>query len=212
MIKALIFDMDNTIIDRQKAFKEGVNNLLHRYFSDEDLINKMADDIITWDKGGTVERIDTFTYLVDKYQITSFTPKQLESDWSSVSGSSCYLFDDVRETLEKLHKKYKIAILSNGHIESQRRKLKTIDIDDLIDYSLIADEYICWKPDPRIYIYTCEKLGCKPDECVYIGDNYKIDVIGSSNAGLTPIFVNRTNENHPDVTSIRHISELLTLY
>lgn len=60
MIKAIIFDLDNTLIDRQRAFKEMLDRKFHQLFEDETLIQEMIKDIIEWDNNGTVERIVVF--------------------------------------------------------------------------------------------------------------------------------------------------------
>ena len=46
MIKAIIFDLDNTLIDRQKAFKEMLERKFNILFDDEELIQKMINDIL----------------------------------------------------------------------------------------------------------------------------------------------------------------------
>lgn len=212
MIKALIFDLDGTLIDRQKAFTEGMTSILHDYFDNEQLINDMLVDILEWDKRGSVERIIVFIKLLEKYNIKDVTAEQLDQQWKSMSGKTTYLYEDVRDTLTILKKKYKIGILSNGGTKTQRRKMDTINIYDLIDYSLISGEYICSKPDKRIFDYVCTQMGFKPEECAYIGDSYKIDIDGSLNANMMPVFVNRTNESHPDITTINEIKELLDIF
>lgn len=213
MIKALIFDLDNTLIDRQRAFREGLNRIFHLYSDDEQLISQMIEDVILWDNNGAIERIEAFGKLVDKYRPENVDAQTLDLKWKSISGKDCYLYPDVRDTLTKLKEKYKLAVLSNGNKESQRRKMDTIAIYDLLDYSLIASEYIVWKPDKRIFEFTCQQLGLKPEECAYIGDSYRIDIIGSRNAGLMPVFVNRKKENcDEDITVINEISELLDIF
>ena len=133
MIKAIIFDLDNTLIDRQRAFKEMLDRKFHQLFEDETLIQEMIKDIIEWDNNGTVERIAVFKKWAEKYNVTKISAEQLDKEWSDESGSVAFLYDDVRETLTELKKKYKIAILSNGNKTSQRRKLSTIDIYDLLE-------------------------------------------------------------------------------
>ena len=118
-------------------------------------------------------------------------------------------FDDVRDTLKELKKKYKIAVLTNGNASSQRRKLNTINIYDLLDYSLVSSEYGVRKPDKKIFEYTAKQLDLKTEECSYVGDNYKIDILGSRNAGMLPVFISRNNEIHEDVLCIQTINELL---
>ena len=209
MIKAIIFDLDNTLIDRQKAFKEMLERKFHILFDDEELIQKMINDILKWDNNGTVERIDVFKKWAEVYHITKITPEQLDKEWSNESGSVAFLFDDVRDTLKELKKKYKIAVLTNGNASSQRRKLNTINIYDLLDYSLVSSEYGVRKPDKKIFEYTAKQLDLKTEECSYVGDNYKIDILGSRNAGMLPVFISRNNEIHADVLCIQTIKELL---
>lgn len=209
MIKAIIFDLDNTLIDRQKAFKEMLERKFHILFDDEELIQKMINDILKWDNNGTVERINVFKKWAEVYHITKITPEQLDKEWSNESGSVAFLFDDVRDTLKELKKKYKIAVLTNGNASSQRRKLNTINIYDLLDYSLVSSEYGVRKPDKKIFEYTAKQLDLKTEECSYVGDNYKIDILGSRNAGMLPVFISRNNEIHADVLCIQTINELL---
>ena len=209
MIKAIIFDLDNTLIDRQKAFKEMLERKFHILFDDEELIQKMINDILKWDNNGTVERIDVFKKWAEVYHITKISPEQLDKEWSNESGSVAFLFDDVRDTLKELKKKYKIAVLTNGNASSQRRKLNTINIYDLLDYSLVSSEYGVRKPDKKIFEYTAKQLDLKTEECSYVGDNYKIDILGSRNAGMLPVFISRNNEIHEDVLCIQTIKELL---
>ncbi len=212
MIKALIFDLDNTLIDRQRAFREMLNREFHALFQDEALVSQMVQDVMDWDNNGTVERIVVFKKWVEKYHVTVITAEELDQKWSNESGTVAFLFDDVRDTLTKLKKKYKLALLTNGNASSQRRKIHTIQIDDLIDYSLVSGEFSVRKPDKRIFEYTCKALGLQCEECAYIGDNYNIDVLGSRNAGMLPIYVSRNNELHDDVQTIHEIKELLNLF
>lgn len=211
MIKAIIFDLDNTLIDRQRAFKEMLIRKFTSLFNDEKLVNDMVKDVIEWDKNGTVERIVVFKKWAEKYNVTSITPEQLDKEWSNESGTVAFLYEDVKDTLIKLKEKYKLAILTNGNAFSQRRKLNTINIYDLLDYSLVSSEYIVKKPDKQIFEYTAKQLGLETYECIYVGDNYNIDILGSRNAGMTPIYVSRNDEIHEDVKSIKEIKELLDI-
>ena len=211
MIKAILFDLDNTLIDRQKAFTEMLNRVFHNYYKDEDYIKVLINDTLLFDDGGKIERIDAFNKLINKYNIKEFTAEKLSKDWSNESGSTVYLFDDVIETLKELKKKYKLAIVTNGDYPSQKRKLDNINLYPYIDYHLISSEIGIRKPDPGIFKYACNKLNLKENECLYVGDSYSRDIVGALNAGLEAIYVSRTDEQHKDVKTIYQIKELLNI-
>lgn len=212
MVRALIFDLDGTLIDRQKAFKEFLRREFLNITSDESLINEMIKDIVIWDDFGRIPRSISFKKWEEKYKLEGITSKELDEKWKNESGKKCYLYDDVKDTLSKLKEKYKIGILTNGSPLSQRRKLDSINIYDLIDYSLISGEYEVSKPDTKIYKYVCSQMGFKEDECVYIGDTFDIDYDGAINAGLNAVFVNHKNEVHPEAKMIDNLSDLLKIY
>lgn len=208
MIKAILFDLDNTLIDRQRAFKEMLYRTFSKYYNDDKYIEVLVNDMLEFDKSGAVERIEAFTKLINKYQIKEFTAEELSLNWSKESGNVVYLFDDVLDTLKMLKNKYKLAIVTNGNYASQKRKLDNVNLYGLLDYCLISDEIGIRKPDPRIFKYACEKLNLKESECLYVGDSYSRDIVGALNAGLDAIYVSRNNQIHEDVKTIYQIKEL----
>lgn len=212
MIKALLFDLDNTLIDRQKAFTEMLFRTYRKYYTDENYINTLVKDTLIFDDGGRIERIDAFNMLINKYNIKEFSALEFSNNWKKESGSVVYLFDDVIPTLTKLKDKYKLAIVTNGDYESQKRKLDSINLYDLLDYTLISSEIGIRKPDPRIFKYACKKMNLNENECVYIGDSYSRDIVGAINAGLDAIYVSRINEKYENVKTIYQINELLNLF
>lgn len=210
-INAIIFDLDNTLIDRQRAFKEMLERKLPLFVPNEKKhqIPKMIQDILAWDANGTVSRLKCFHQFLVEYDIDTITAEELDQSWANESGSTAYLFDDVTETLKELKKKYKLALLSNGNPKSQRRKLATINIDDFFEYILISGEFSVNKPDPLIFKHVAMQLSVPCERCVYIGDNYEVDILGAKSAGMQAIYINRFNQSYTDTLSINSIHELL---
>ncbi len=66
------------------------------------------------------------------------------------------------------------------------------------------------KPDPRIFALALERLGVRPDQALYVGDIYGIDVIGAERAGLSSVLLDPLGGYH-GVTcrKIRHLRELM---
>ena len=209
-IKAVIFDLDNTLINRQKAFIEMLNNKIIETLpvDKKNLVDEAIRDILHWDDNGIVSRSVTFANYCEKYQVTSMTSAELNDYWSSISGNEVYLFDDVLEIIAYLKPKYRLAILSNGNAISQRRKLNATNILHDFEFSLVSGEVGIHKPDLRIYDYVVKKLNLEPSECVYIGDNYAFDIEASNKAGLKAIFVNRHNKKDVRGLTVEHLIEL----
>jgi FMN phosphatase YigB (HAD superfamily) len=57
------------------------------------------------------------------------------------------------------------------------------------ELALAAGELNTYKPEPEIFLYAVEKMGKKPGETLYVGDNYYADVIGAQRAGLPVILL-----------------------
>ncbi len=66
------------------------------------------------------------------------------------------------------------------------------------------------KPEARLFELCVEKAGCAPDECVFVGDSLKGDVLGAMNAGLRAIWYSPigSNASPQGAGVIRHMREL----
>ncbi|MBU9721010.1 MULTISPECIES: HAD family hydrolase [Bacillaceae] len=87
---------------------------------------------------------------------------------------------------------YLVGILSNGPVDHQLSKLKTLHIVDIIpeDFIFVSDGVGIAKPDKGIFIYVQEKLGLSPENCFYVGDSWVNDVIPSHHAGWNSVWFN----------------------
>ena len=214
MKKLIVFDLDNTLIDRQRAFTEMMKNRIELTLPEnkKHLKEQAIQDILMWDDNGTVSRSVSFKKYCEKYEVTCMTSEELSTYWTTISGSVVYLFDDVVEVISYLKEKYRLAILTNGSPISQRRKLESTGILDMFELSVVSGEVGIDKPDPRIFDVMCEKLNVEPAECLYIGDNYVNDVLGARNAGWNAIYLNRLHldsEESQMVDSLKKLKEIL---
>lgn len=209
----VIFDLDNTLIDRQRAFTEMLHNRIEATLPEHNkhLKQQAIEDILMWDDNGTVSRSISFKKYCEKYEVTCMTSEELTTYWTTISGSVVYLFDDVKETLHYLKEKYRLAILTNGSPISQRRKLESTGILDLFELSVVSGEVGIDKPDVRIFDYMCEQLKVKAEDCLYIGDNYLNDVLGARNAGWNALYLNRLNLPGEETQMIASLCELKDL-
>ena len=109
--------------------------------------------------------------------------------------------------LATLQQNYKLAIISNSDGRAAAKAAHygiAPYLDFIIDSHVVGIE----KPDPRIFMLACQKLGLPVESCYYVGDIYSIDVVGAQKAGLHPILIDMTQTPREDCRVISSIFDL----
>jgi 2-haloalkanoic acid dehalogenase type II len=98
-----------------------------------------------------------------------------------------FLYDDVIRTLDRLSRRYRLAVVSN------------ID-DDLLALTPLQREFdlVCtaqrakgYKPDGALFRHLIEHAGCRKDEILHAGQSQFTDLVGGKPLGLTIAWINR---------------------
>jgi putative hydrolase of the HAD superfamily len=113
------------------------------------------------------------------------------------------LFPDVLPCLNDLSG-HTLGIISNGSAEQQRRKLRATGIADHFRSILISEDVGLAKPEGKIFAAACERVGCYPEDCVYVGDRLDADARGSTAAGLRGIWLDRQELEYADDVEVIH--------
>lgn len=80
------------------------------------------------------------------------------------------------------------AVISNSN-GSVRSILESLGLTRWLDYVIDSEEVGVEKPDPRIFRLALERSRVSPDEAVYIGDLYSVDVLGARAAGIQAVLL-----------------------
>ena len=103
-----------------------------------------------------------------------------------------YLEPYAREIIRYLKEKgYRIHIISDGFFEVQILKIKKAKISSFISHLIYAEEVGVLKPDPRIFEYAIKKANTTKEKSIFIGNDYKNDILGAYSAGIDQIFYNK---------------------
>ena len=99
---------------------------------------------------------------------------------------------------------------ADGRIEGDIRRRGLGD-----HFATVVDSHVVGveKPDPKIFSIAMERIGSQPDETIYVGDVYAIDILGARSAGMEAILVD-TLDRYPgnlDCRRIRGLGELLDI-
>jgi putative hydrolase of the HAD superfamily len=97
----------------------------------------------------------------------------------------------VPGTLKELRARgFRLGVISNWD-PSARPILDHLRILDFFEETVISSEVGVSKPDRRIFEIALERAGVKPEECLYVGDNYYDDSVGASSVGMACRIINR---------------------
>ena len=75
-------------------------------------------------------------------------------------------------------------------------KLRYCELLELIDSITISEEAGYAKPDIRIFQTALDRLECKPEEAVVIGDSWENDILGARAAGIRGIWYNLLHDRY----------------
>ena len=96
--------------------------------------------------------------------------------------------DAVATLVQLKNEGYKLGLLSNCSIEIPILWPET-PFADLFDSAIFSSRERLKKPDPRIYHLACERLGVKPEDCLYIADGENHELAAAAKVGLHPVLI-----------------------
>lgn len=128
---------------------------------------------------------------------------------------SFYLYDDVERTLDRLSRRYRLAVVSN--IDDDL--LASTPLRRNFDLVCTAERAKGYKPDGTLFRYLVENAGVAIDEILHSGQSQFTDIVGGKPLGLTIAWVNRRQVNlndsvprpdfvFPDIESLLDLVEL----
>ncbi|MCK5129738.1 MAG: HAD family hydrolase [Clostridiales bacterium] len=220
-VAAVIFDLDNTLSDRRKAFKKWTQRFIEEFLVD-DLnngdIQTITKLLINHDKDGYTSKYIFYDNIEDEIpwkhrlnrdEFVEYFYRESPKHATAAKGMMCTL--DFIKT-----KKIPMGIITTGSKLMQNRKIDVLKIRDYFDVILISGQMGIDKPEPEIFNIACNELHVQKESTLYVGDNIRKDVWGSYNAGLIPVwkkgYFEKDSEGLPPNTiSIHQIDELINI-
>lgn len=100
-------------------------------------------------------------------------------------------YDFVPGALDRLEQRgLRLGVITNWD-HTARPILARQGLIERFERIIVSSEVGCAKPDPRIFELALEGLGVPASRCLYVGDNYYDDAVGSRAAGMRCLIVNR---------------------
>ncbi|WP_461862912.1 TIGR02253 family HAD-type hydrolase [Thermococcus sp.] len=193
MIKAVFFDLDDTIADTSRlaemARKNAIENMIrHGMPADFDTAYNELLELIK-EYGSNFDR--HFDYLLRRLDL-HYNPKWVAAGVIAYHNTKfAYLREvrHVRKTLLKLKEMgILLGIITDGNPIKQWEKILRLELDPYFDEVLISDFVGVKKPHPKIFRKALGKFDVKADEAVMVGDRLYSDIYGAKRVGMHTVW------------------------
>jgi putative hydrolase of the HAD superfamily len=221
-IKAVFFNLDDTLFDNRYSCREGLRVIWKRYPS----FQLLTIDDIEKEYLSLVEEL-RFSHVIfgkltqkeirDEIFKFLFLNRGIEIDYHTANNAA-FLFRkkyvQIRRTvkgseelLKALQGNYKIGVITNNSDDEYNDKISFAGYEKYIDAFTTSQETGVGKPTRRIFKIAMEKLEVTPEESVMIGNNWNWDILGAHETGMHCIWLNINGITCPDRSELNSIED-----
>lgn len=201
-IKAVIFDLDNTLYDYDTCNELAEKNLYKTISISFGISEEQAEGLLIQAKRNIKKQLGTevaashnrLLYMQNICEQMGKSPlmysfKFYNAYWDTML-DHMYPFDYVKPLFVELKKReLKIGILTDLTAHIQYRKLEKLEITKWIDCLVTSEEAGAEKPSNKMFDLMLKKLGMCPEEVLMVGDSPKKDIEGANKVGMEGILV-----------------------
>ena len=207
MIEFLLLDLDDTILDFLKSEDYGIRKTLRE--AGVEPTDEVCARYSQINKGfwkrlelGEVTRdqlnVGRFQQLFEELGVTGDAVRCAETYMENLSSVHFFL-PGAEEAVKRLHKKYRLFIVSNGTASTQHRRLTSADLYPYFEKVFISEIVGVNKPD-KVFFDRCfaQIPGFDPQKALIVGDRLSSDIKGGKNAGIRTCWVNPKHKTAPE--------------
>lgn len=219
-IRAVLFDLDNTLFDHAASARAGVDAFLRHLGA-----GHSGELTPAWFE---IEQANYDRFLIKELSFHEQRRERLRqfipltglaapaSDAELDELFAVYLryyeqawtaFPDAAPALQNLRSAgMLLGVVTNGNHDQQTSKISRIGLEPMLDRIFSSELTSHAKPAPEAFTQPCKWMKVRPAHTLYVGDNYRVDIEGARNAGLTAIHLHRGGDGRQG--TIQSLAEL----
>lgn len=223
MIKAVLFDIDNTLYSFDNAHAYGLEALCAyarehlgmdaETFAQE--VAKAAEDVkrrLDADCAAIHNRTLRFQVLLERNRLSlTHAAPMGELYWDTLLRHAEPNPGSIACLTRLKEQGYILGIGTDMTIVYQLKKLERLQMLPYFDFIVSSEEANVEKPNGKLFRICAAKAGVSPEECLFIGDSLKKDVLGPRAIGMQSLWYcpdPGTAAAHPEIETISHYGQL----
>ncbi|MEN7550538.1 HAD family hydrolase [Rapidithrix thailandica] len=194
-LKAIVFDLDNTLIDRNQAFRLFLEDFLARH--QKNISKKDWKNIEKQDQQGYAQRLIFTKWFLNYYKLKDLSPEAFWQYMQQHLGNFVECVSSVKECLRVLNENYKLCLLTNGGSQNQRAKIHSAGLDNFFekDKIFISGEMGFAKPSTEAFERVLAKTKTNPVETLMVGDHFINDILPARKLGMKTCWITSKPES-----------------
>ncbi|WP_329487753.1 HAD family hydrolase [Kitasatospora sp. NBC_01246] len=186
----LLFDLDNTLLPRDAAFRAWARDFLtERGLPPDDL-----DWLVTIDGGGYVPRSTVLSAIQRRYGLDDSLDFLLAHFRRGINSHIHCPSRNIDALRVARAAGWTLGIVSNGNTRPQLEKIRRTGLGPMVDGWVISEEAECVKPDPLIFEIAAQRCGIAPtgdwaSNTWMVGDHAPADIAGAELTGLRSVWL-----------------------
>ena len=221
MVKTILFDIDETILDFKACEKKALAAALkdHGVSATDEMISSYSSiNNKMWKKLERKEitrerlRIERFAEFFSLYDISADPERFADSYMTHLSQTGVFI-KGARNVLKQLRRKFNLYAVTNGYIQTQRGRIEAAGLNKFFKDVFISEEIGNVKPEVAFFVKATAKIpNFDKSTCVLVGDSLTSDIKGGVAFGIRTIWISGGNPRPPEAVkpdfTIRKITEL----
>ncbi len=214
-IGAVVFDLDDTLIDTRSAFDRAIDTLAREFLPDvsvEDypaLAHRWRTDpggYYAKFTRGEISNADQRRLRAQDLHEAAGGPdldEELFPRWNQrydqAFAAAWRPFADAAPCVQAIRGSgLQVGALTNAIRSMQEEKLERCGLAEDVPLLVTLDTLGVGKPDPKVFIEACRLIGLAPERVIYVGDELEIDARGAIAAGMRGVWLDRPGRRRGD--------------
>jgi putative hydrolase of the HAD superfamily len=191
----MLFDLDDTLLNRDKAVDKMFLIILEKCYEDvkHSAKNEMLQKFKEYDNRGYgySDKTKVLESFFDEFPPKYRLPRNYIQDFWNNNFPHCFSINqNTINIVNTIKMQVKVAIITNGSTQRQKAKIINTNLNSCFDIIIISEEVGFSKPDKRIFELALNKLNVQPEAALFVGDDIEKDIGGCQNANIKGIWFN----------------------